>query len=122
MKNKIKIINIVIFIAIYCLVIGLFSNISSLPNYSVFQSSSQESSITVSKTRFFHTSQTETLVCNCLNFNLPNFKNLHLGIWAFVRANELLFESKYIQYAAFTCAILINLRKTDIIFPFQYFW
>ena len=69
-----------------------------------------------------HTSQSESSVNNFNNFPAPGFKNLFDGLWAITKTTEQFYEAVFSQYTSFSINFLIQHRKTDIIFPFHYFW
>jgi len=122
MKNRVKILNVVLLTAIYCFAISVVKPYS----YADAQGNSTNSGeqyFSVLKTELFcHTSQSESSV-NILN-NLPSscFKNPFNGIWAISKISEQLFGSTFAQYTTVSRSLLIHHRKTDMIFPFHYFW
>jgi hypothetical protein len=71
---------------------------------------------------FCETSQLESSVNNYTSAPVPNFKNPTNGVWAIFKTTEQLFESTYSQYTRISRNFLIQHRKTDLIFPFHYFW
>ncbi|MAZ29347.1 MAG: hypothetical protein CL868_20025 [Cytophagaceae bacterium] len=42
--------------------------------------------------------------------------------WAFVRPADILIENALRQYDGFAVNLLVNHRKTDLLFPFHNFW
>jgi hypothetical protein len=122
-KNKIKKLSVLILAAIYCFAIGFVTKSLNYSDFGNKQQASQESSFTVFSSKLFcHTSQSESSV-NIFN-NLPasSFKNPFSGLWAISNTTEQLFKTAFSQYANIARNFLIQHRKTDIIFPFHYFW
>lgn len=123
MKNKIRLISVVVLTAIYCFAIGAVYNTTKQSDFNNNVSFSKERVISeLSEKIFCHTYQSESSVNSYNNPPAPNIKKQFTGSWATLYINEQLIESEYSQYLIFTRSILINLRKSDIIFPFQYFW
>ena len=123
MKNHIKILSVIGLTAIYCIAIGAVNTSLIHSDISFNKSSSQEKVISYLSEKFFlHTSHSESSIKDYNNLPAPNFKNQFSGIWAILKANEQLFGSEFSRYTIFTRTILINHRKSDIIFPFHYFW
>jgi hypothetical protein len=122
-KNHIKILSVIGLIAIYCFAIGAVNNTVFYSDISFTKSSSQENVIPdLPEKIFLHTSNSEISVKDCNNLPVPKFKNYFTGLEAFLKATDLLYGSEYSQYTTFTRTFLINHRKSDIIFPFHYFW
>jgi hypothetical protein len=122
-KNHFKILNVILLTAIYCFAIGAVNNSLIHFDFSNNKSSSQEEAISyISEKLFLHTSHSECSVKDYNNLPAPNFKNHFTGLWAVLKAKEQLYGSEFSQYTTFTRTILINHRKSDIIFPFHYFW
>ena len=123
MKSSIKILSIVALTAIYCFAIGV---VTKSLTYSDFQSHSttpQEQYFSDFSTKLFcQTSQSESSVNNYNNLPVPSFKNPFSGLWAITKTTEQLFKTAFSQYTNISRNFLIQHRKSDIIFPFHYFW
>lgn len=76
----------------------------------------------VSTTLFYHTPESESGVSTADNHTPSNVKEAFDGGWALVNATNVLFESTYLQYLKSSANFLIHYRKSDLIFPFHYFW
>jgi hypothetical protein len=109
--------------AIYCFAIGVVANSYAYSDGQKYPTSSQEKFISdFSAKLFYHSSKSESSANNFNNLPDPKLKNPTAGFWATVKATEKLFETSFSQYTFFSRKILINSRKSDIIFPFHYFW
>lgn len=122
MKTNIRILSIVCLIAVYCLAIGGGTKSYALSNSGQKEVSSQEQfNICLSTKLFCHTFLFENAVNNN-SLPVPNLKNSFIDVWAITNSLEALFETIFSQYSRFSTNTLINHRKSDIIFPFHYFW
>lgn len=122
-RNKIKIVIAFVLIAIYGFAIKSLNNSPIHSEFNINHASSQESVISnFSKNLFCHTAPPESFVNNCNNLPTPNLKNQIVGLFAILNLKEQLIESAFSQHTHITRNILINHRKSDIIFPFHYFW
>lgn len=123
MKKVGKIVGIVFFTTLYGFFIFLASGIQP-----VFSSASQAAKekknkeATVSISHFYPAGESESAE-NTFNFSvLPNFKIAFPNFWAITKTSEQFMANKFRQYAAVLKYFPIQFNKTDIIFPFQYFW
>lgn len=123
MKNTIKILSAVVLIAIYCFAINTATKSINHSNFQHNSNSTQEKYFSDLSTKFFcHTSPPESLVENYNNQPNSSFKNPFNGLWVKIKTTEQLFKTTFSQYINFSINFLIQHRKTDIIFPFHYFW
>ena len=123
MKSSIRILSVVFLTAIYCFTIGVVTKSFAHSDFKNYPTSSQEKIISDFSIKLFcHTSQSESSVNNLNNLPAPNLKNSFTEFWGIVKATEQLIESEFSQYISNSRKILINHRKSDIIFPFHYFW
>lgn len=77
---------------------------------------------TVSAHLFCHNKPSENSVKPFNSTTAPTCKTPFPGFCAILKLSERLFKSGYAQYAAFSAGFPLNFRKSDIIFPFHYFW
>jgi len=70
----------------------------------------------------YHTSQSESLVNSFTNFSAPTFKIQGKEYSALSNALRQLFATEFSQYIFLSKNLLVELHKTQIIFPFHYFW
>ena len=123
MKSNFRIINVAVLLVIYCFAIVASNNSLINADFSGNKFSSQEKIISNSFEKLFcHTKHSETSFNNYNNLPGPGFENKLSGFYAFLKAREQLIESEFSQYTTFAEAVLINQRKSDLIFPFHYFW
>jgi len=108
---------------LYCFTICIIYNLFILNNTqynSISDNAKQFSSI--SQNLFCHTPQSENTFNNYNNSPTASYKNSLTDIWATLKATEKLFETEFSEYNKSFRTFLINYRKSDIIFPFNYFW
>jgi len=75
-----------------------------------------------SVSKLYDFSQTKTSV-NPFNNNLPTpIKNQFNKIWSVIKYAEQFVFNKITQHFITDSDFLIPFQKTDIIFPFNYFW
>ena len=123
MKKNIRILGVLALTAIYCFAIG--SATISFPHSNFYDSSntSQEKHFSDLSTKLFcQSSQSENSVNNYNKLPTPNFKKSYNEHWSVTQTTEHLFKTAFTQYTNISIKFLINHRKTDIIFPFHYFW
>lgn len=124
MKNSIRILSATFLTAVYCF--AVIHVTYSLENFDAgnHQATEQEQyHATISKGLYCHTPQSESSGSSFSNPSASSFNKLFDEIWSFVsKFREQLFEAKLTQYCNFFINFLIKYRKTDIIFPFHYFW
>ena len=122
MKNGIRITGIVLISLLYCYSIGMVNGYSTNPISKKVETTNQvfySSADSVSK--FYDISQTKTSV-NTFN-NLPSpIKNEFNNIWSVLKYAEQFVFTKITQHLIPATDFLILFQKTDIIFPFNYFW
>ncbi|MCB9360920.1 MAG: hypothetical protein H6587_05850 [Flavobacteriales bacterium] len=122
MKNSFRIFSICILLAIYCFAISIANNlpynafIENQTNKQTHYFSSQSSNL------FYHTEQQlEPSLNDYEGLYFPDFENANTRC-LIINASVQLFKTELLQYYNFSKLFLIKYRKTDIIFPFQYFW
>jgi len=122
-KSSIRILSVVFLTAIYCFAIGVVTKSLAHSDFHSNTTTSQEQYFSDFSTKLFcHTSQSESSVNNYINQPVPSFKNPFNGLWTITKTTEQLFETAFSQYTNISRNFLIQHRKTDIIFPFHYFW
>ena len=122
MKNQFRILSITFLATIYCFAISVTTKSYAYSDFHNNSTSSQEVIITDFSAKLFcHTAQLESSINNFNNLPTPSFKNPLTGFWAIIKATEQLFETEFSQCTTFCINTLINLRKSDILFPFHQF-
>lgn len=122
-NNNIRILAATLLTVIYCFSIDTVTN--TIAHYAVADhlNTSQEKIISEFSSKLFcHTTQSESSLNNLNNLPAPTFKNPSIEFGGVSIAAEQLFNSEFAQYTSCSGKILINYRKSDIIFPFHYFW
>jgi hypothetical protein len=112
----------VILTAIYCFAIGAVNNPLSHSDFSNSTSYQEKAISDFSANLLYPTSQSESSVNNYNNLPAPSFKNSNNRLSAISNTSEQLFETAFSQYTNISRNFLIHNRKTDILFPFHYFW
>lgn len=123
MKNGIRITGIVLISLLYCYSIGMVNGYSTNPFSKKVETTNQVFYSSVdSVSRFYDISQTKTSV-NTFNNNLPTpVKDQFNKIWSVIKYAEQFVFTKITQHFIPDSDFLIPFQKTDIIFPFNYFW
>ncbi|MUH37222.1 hypothetical protein D9O36_15330 [Zobellia amurskyensis] len=121
MKSVKQLFGLFMLTAIYCCAIGMGLNTDRTFTSESSDHSQKESVSAVNAKLYCHTSETETIVDAPSN-STPNQLESSNDLWGTQKISESIFESKLIQYTRFSQNLLISSRKTDIIFPFHYFW
>lgn len=124
MKQLPKILKVVLLLTIYCF--GLLVSLDSVA-YSGSQTIEQNNKeqdyfSNVSKVIYVHTQQSESLLSEFTEYLTINFDFFYKGFWVTLFPSELLFKTKFKQYQNYFQNLLINNRKSDLIFPFHNFW
>ncbi len=124
MKLKFRLISVFLLISIYCFAIldikkspvhSDINNISSNPQEQFFSD--------LSAKLLSHTSTSYNTVK--VSNKVPNSgsNKPFSGIWAVLtKTLKLLFESEYSQYSRNAQNFCIQVRNSELLFPFQYFW
>lgn len=122
MKNGIRITGIILISLLYCYSIGMVNGYSTNPISKKVETTNQVFySSTDSVSKFYDISQTKTSV-NTFN-NLPSpIKNEFNNIWSVLKYAEQFVFTKITLHFIPDSDFLIPFQKTDIIFPFNYFW
>lgn len=122
-KNSIRKLGVLVLTAIYCFAIGVVTApVIHSQNQSTKKTAQEKYFSDITSNLFFHTSPSESSVNSYTSFIAPVFKNSSVSLGAIESAKELLFEAKFSQYTILSESFLISYRKSDIIFPFHYFW
>lgn len=122
MKDMIRILGITLVTAIYCYAVSTVTNLPvSTDAGDQLTTKHAQYLAAVSNNLYCQTSQLESRVSSS-HFSLPVFKNPFNKLWSVTKTIEQLFEAELAQYFNFSINFLIQHRKTDIIYPFHYFW
>lgn len=116
----IRILSIILLTALYCFTIGI--DTKSLIGSDIQTNNQENHCLTISTLFSPFTSETENSLHHFNNIPSPSFNNLLVGSWAITKTTERHYESIFSQYTGFSINFLIHHRKSDIMFPFHYFW
>ncbi len=124
MKNRVKLFGFSILTAMYCLAVSAVLPPPISAGYAHHQTTGQEQYLAVNPYSLFgHTAQTESPANSFVNnFPVPDFRKLFDKHGLVSRSIERLFASTLTQYGRFSEIFLIQPQKSDLIFPFHYFW
>lgn len=123
MKGSIERAGIVLVTAIYCVAMGLVSHTAAASNHRYISSTEQEKFQDDFSTKLLsQPSQSVNSILQYNNHSNPTFKSQVIGFGVLEQTTEYLYQSRFLQYTLFTTNLRINRRKSDLIFPFQYFW
>lgn len=124
MKKVFRIFSLLTISALYSFVISLYSSNVFIDNFTFSQTNSdtKQYSSLVSSYLLCHTSQTESSITVHNNAPPSSLKNPFSEFSACIRTTEQLFFVTFSQYRFYSQNLLVRLQKTDIIFPFHYFW
>jgi hypothetical protein len=123
MKRMIKVLGVYFLTAIYCLAIIIVSN-----NYiqTAFPSKSSVSKdqyfSDISAKLFNHIPKSENILSNKDNLPNSNSKKDFGEKGDLLNKQSNLFDLRFKQYSNLLNKILIHTRKSDLLFPFHYFW
>lgn len=66
--------------------------------------------------------QIEGFTTNFFNPTFPDFKTSWAGDRSRTKVTEALLNTRFLQYINTSKNLLVNYRKSDLIFPFHYYW
>jgi hypothetical protein len=121
-KQSNRIYGVVVLTAIYCLTIVAFTYLPSFDSKIIPKTSQQKHFTDFSSKLFVHTSQSKSSKYNCNNIPYPIIKKIFSGQLGISKATDKLIETAFSQYHNISRNFLIQHRKSDIIYPFHYFW
>lgn len=123
MKINSKLFRTSIALAIYCFAIVLFAKSLANSDVKYFTTSSEEQQVSdLTPKLFCHTAHSESSV-NYSNFNLSsNLKNVFIDFCDRLFIIGQVISSEIFQNKILTRSLLIGLKKSELIFPFHYFW
>ncbi|OJV44887.1 MAG: hypothetical protein BGO29_08180 [Bacteroidales bacterium 36-12] len=123
MKSSVRIICTVLLTVLYCYTSCVFTKSFTKSDFQDYPVSVQETIISDFSSKLFsHNIQSETSLINTNNFTPVKIKNSITGFWAIIKTTKQIFNIEITQNLTFSQNILINYKKTDLIFPFNYFW
>jgi hypothetical protein len=122
-KNLLRIIGFTVFAVLYCAAIGLPCDISQNSGLSVKSTDEKANNdLSVSIKLLRNTSQAESLAGDYSIAPPINFKDSNNGFSSNSKIRELFIANEFAQYIFIARNFLVKHRKSNIIFPFHYFW
>lgn len=125
MRKKLRIGSVIIIAALYCFAIsGASSNSAYLtPTNSFLTVSDSQSEVSeITYHSYYHTIEAGVSIIFAGNLPTSTSKTPFQNLLFFSRISEQLILSSYSQYSGFFHKSSLRSRKTDLIFPFHYFW
>jgi hypothetical protein len=122
MKNRFRIFSAGFFTVIYCFAVFAVSKSVSPPDFNKHSDSTEKVISHLSAKLFTHTPYAESSVNSFNNLPAPGFKNSFTELLAGYFHLEIRIKAFYLQYKKYANCILSYNRKSDLIFPFHYFW
>lgn len=121
MKNKI--LHIILLTAVYCFAISAAPKLFAAIENSTTSAISQEKNILeVSVKLYCPVLSADSIVSSPNNLPVPNIKNHFSDFLAVLQASEHSFLNQLSENTIFLRTVLVQYRKLDLLFPFQYFW
>jgi hypothetical protein len=118
-----RILSVIFLTTIYCFGLGVVTKSFAHSDFHSDPTSAEEIIISdYSQKLFCHTSQIESSVNSLNNLPVTSFKFSFVDVSAIAKTTEQVFETEFSQYTTLSKDNLVNHRKSDIIFPFHYFW
>jgi hypothetical protein len=122
-KSSIKILSVIILIAFYGYSICVINEYPAITGDNDNPKSDMEFYFSNISTKLFcYILQKESSGNNYNNISASNIKFLFNNPLAVTKTTKQIFDSEFIQYTHISRNLLIQLQKTIIIFPFNYFW
>ena len=123
MNKLLRFLNVLFVTVVYFYAISYIQKNQSFSKVFESDNSSHEKYVQkLSPKALYHTSESENLSNYFNNLPTTNVKNSFSGFGITLKSIELFFNRKYLQYTLLSRSILINHRKSDLIFPFHYHW
>lgn len=125
MKKVVNFFVTAIIILLYCFASGTInSGISNSASINASNAGVEEEGYysAVSVNGFGAALQAETVTSPFNTLSLFSFKTSSFGYALLLKYYEQLFSVTFKQYVSFSGNLLIKYRKSDLIFPFHYFW
>ncbi|WP_282056946.1 hypothetical protein [Maribacter luteus] len=123
MKNSIRIFSVTVLMTIYCIAVHVVRTNTFIPDVTKSTTTDLgEQHTFVTNNLYGHFSVFESSIESFNFLPEPNFENPIAKIWSSTKGSDQLLNAVYTQYRNFLKGAPIQLRATDIIFPFHYFW
>lgn len=108
---------------IYCLAIGVLSISINLPDFNQKTNTNHQKIFSnLSLNSISQTSHSQSSISNINEFNLRDFKDPNFGDCSILKLINNVSNVSYFQYTRISYNFLFHKRKSDIFYPFHYFW
>lgn len=122
-KKNFRVLIAIALAVFYCFAVGVLTNSYTQSVYLEKQEPTQVNFFSDSSTILFvHTLHYESLSNSFNNLPATSLKKPLNEVVRKCKATEQLLETSFSQYTSISENILIHCRKSNLIFPFHYFW
>jgi len=122
MKDRFRIFSAGFFTVLYCFAVFTVTKSVSQTDFNKHSDPTERVISHLSAKLFTHTPYAESSVNSFNNLPAPGFKNSFTELLAGHHHLQIRIKTFYSQYKKYANCILPNNRKSDLIFPFHYFW
>lgn len=122
--NRVKFLYMSFLLAIYCMVMGLYSYSTVFTPASITTNHTPVTELHefISSVKIFHTPQSGNIAKVLNNYPSPTFKTSPFKLFLSLGYEANLVATKFSSYYFFSHNLMVRFVQTDIIFPFHYFW
>lgn len=123
MKDRVKHIGALILTAIYCYAVSVVANVPLSSDFGNKLSTEQEHYFAVTSHNLIsHTADPEFSVDNTNSFPSSDIQDFSDESHSLTGSIESQIDAEFNQYCNNSVNFLIQQRKTDLLFPFHFFW
>lgn len=109
--------------AIYCYAVSVVANVPLSSDFENNLSTEQEHYLAVTSHNLIsHTADAEFSIENTTSFPGSDIRDFSDEYHSLIGSTESLFDAEFYQYCNNSVNYLIQQRKTDLLFPFHFFW
>lgn len=120
MRGLFRVVSIFVLALVYCF------EVSSIYNHSIQLSNDTQHTESVVSSASINllgnSSNAENLIISFTNSFSTDVKSFFRSYTTRIKTTQQLFAKEFTQYSFFVTNFQILFRKTDLIFPFNYFW
>tara|TARA_R110001592_G_scaffold237306_6_gene496196 strand:+ start:3523 stop:3900 length:378 start_codon:yes stop_codon:yes gene_type:complete len=110
-------------LSLYCFALGVVTGAFSNGTQFTHQSSDHDSFSTSESVNLFSASSRILSFSSIINdIGVPDANDYVGAIWIVFKNIENTFLSSYKQYAVYETNLLVQSRKSDLLYPFHFFW
>ena len=122
MRKKVSSIGVLLLIISYCFAVGFINPYQHAADEPTHASNNRDYFSGVKASLNDHASPSQSFAHNSANYTTPQFQFFLWGHTTFLQITEQLGESKFLHYSNLSRNFLVRNRKSDLLFPFHYFW